>query len=348
MIQSKDYAQNLQSYLYCLEPDEAGLSPSDISRVYGISPEDLVMLNRNENPYGPSPLVWEAVMKADPSRYPEPEQFARAASGYTGYGVENIVVGAGMDEIIGTVSRLFLGPGDRALIPVPTYTYYATAVGLCGARPIYLDRGRDFAVPKLPEGLKLAFLCSPNNPTGDLICEETLRSMLESFKGIVFLDEAYAEFAGTSHAGLVEEYENLVVGRTMSKAFGLAGMRLGYALVPEWVAEQYRRAAPLFGISSTSIAAGVAAFGDLEHMHRSVSAICKERERLLSSLPLARESKGNFLFVGTEERSMAVVERLMKKGIAVKDCSTVRGAGERHIRLTVGTPDQNDRFLDAF
>ena len=116
----------------------------------------------------------------------------------------------------------------------------------------------------------MAFLCSPNNPTGNVIGEEDVRALLESTKGIVFLDEAYVEFAERSLIRLVERYDNLIVGRTLSKAFGLAGMRLGYGVAPRWIADQYRRAAPPFyGISSATVAAGVAALGDLPYHAKS-------------------------------------------------------------------------------
>ena len=167
------------------------------------------------------------------------------------------MVGAGMDEVISIMARLFLGRDDRALIPIPTYTYYALVVRLCGGEPVYRHRLAGFDVdPDVSlEKTKMIFLCSPNNPTGNALSEKTVRAIAESTEGVVFLDEAYAEFAEGSLLELVNDYDNLVVGRTLSKAFGLAGLRLGYAVAPPWIAEQYRRTAPLFSISSLSLAA---------------------------------------------------------------------------------------------
>ena len=251
-----------------------------------------------------------------------------------------------MDEIISTICRIFLGPGDRALIPVPTYNFYALAAGLCGARPEYRTRIVGSAMdPRLP-GLKMVFLCSPNNPTGEALSEDSVRSVLEKTDAIVFLDEAYIEFAGKSLAGLVMEYPNLVVGRTLSKAFGLAGMRLGYAIAPPWIAEQYRRVAPMFSISSPSLAAGTAALDDLDWMKECVRRIVSERERMRAKLPCALPSQANFLFLQTSRRSKALAEQLLCRGIIIRDCSSFHGCGERCLRVTVGRREENDRFLE--
>jgi histidinol-phosphate aminotransferase len=164
----------------------------------------------------------------------------------------------------------------------------------------------------------------------------------------VFLDEAYVDFAKKSLIKLAGDYENLVVGRTMSKAFGLAGLRLGYALAPEWIASQYRRAAPpFFGVTSASLAAGEAALEDLEHMRRSVSKIKAERQRLEARIR-SHPSEANFLYIETSEPSGVVAERFLSSGIIVRDCQSFRGAGTSHIRVTVGTPEQNERFLEAY
>ncbi|MDM7911941.1 MAG: aminotransferase class I/II-fold pyridoxal phosphate-dependent enzyme, partial [Methanotrichaceae archaeon] len=142
----KDYSRNLMPYLSDLEPDEAGPDPSEVTLRYGIPPERIVILSRNENPYGPSPKVWEALKSTPLNRYPDSRPFVKALSKYTGYPTENIVIGAGMDEVIFTMTRLFLGSGNRALIPIPTYTLYALAARLCGAVPVYRQRGPDFDV----------------------------------------------------------------------------------------------------------------------------------------------------------------------------------------------------------
>ena len=346
MSDQADFTKNVLPFLSCLEEDEAGTDPGEVSRRYGIPEERIVVLSRNENPYGPSPRVRTALQDVPLHRYPDSRPFIKSLSEYTGFSREEIVIGAGMDEIITTICRIFLGQGDSALIPVPTYNFYGQAAMLCGALPIYQPRQDDYSVSRpVPERIKMAFLCSPNNPTGNALREENVRAVVEGTDAIVFLDEAYAEFAERSLIGLVREYDNLVVGRTLSKAFGLAGLRLGYAVAPPWIAEQYRRVAPLFSVSSLSLAAGVAALQDLEWMRGCVKRIVSERERMSRSLACVHPSQGNFLYVHTREKSKVVVERLLLRGVIVRDCSSFPGSGEHCLRVTVGRPEENGRFL---
>ena len=345
-----DYSQNLMPFLAQLEPDEAGPDPALVAARYSIPLEKVTVLSRNENPYGPSPRVREALKGVQLQSYPDSRIFVQALSDYTGHPPEEIVVGAGMDEVISIMARLFLGRDDRALIPIPTYTYYALVVRLCGGEPVYRHRLAGFYVdPDVSlERTKMIFLCSPNNPTGNALSEKTVRAIVEGTEGVVFLDEAYAEFAEGSLLELVNDYDNLVVGRTLSKAFGLAGLRLGYAVAPPWIAEQYRRMAPLFSISSLSLAAGVAALRDLGYMRQTASKIISERERMRTKLGDVDSSQGNFLYLRTEEESGLVANRLLSQGIVVRDCSVFPGAGEHHLRVSVGRPEQNDLFLEAF
>lgn len=341
-----DFAKNVLAFLADLEEDDAGPDPLQAAKQLGIPLQEMVILSRNENPYGPSPAVATALHDVQYHRYPDSRPFLEALAGYTGFAPEWLVAGAGMDEIISNICRIFLGPGDRALIPVPTYNYYALAAGLCGARPEYRTQMSGSSLNQyLPAGMKMVFLCSPNNPTGEALSEDRVRSVLEETDAIVFLDEAYAEFAGKSLAGLVREYQNLVVGRTLSKAFGLAGMRLGYAIAPPWIAEQYRRVAPMFSISSPSLAAGTAALGDLEWMKECVRRIISERERMREKLPCALPSQANFLFLQTRRNSRDLAQQLLCRGIIVRDCSFFHGCSQRCLRVTVSRREENDRFL---
>jgi histidinol-phosphate aminotransferase len=341
--------EKLRPCLGRLRPYVAGKGFTEVSRRYGLKPEEIVKLGSNENPYGPSPKVAKALQDISPERYPEPELLMAGLAGYIGFPEEMIVIGAGMDGVMDTLTRLFLEEGDRTFIPTPTFSYYEILTFLNGAKPVFSQRGRDFEVPmSIPADTKMAFLCSPNNPTGNVTDEKEVRALLESTDAIVFLDEAYVEFAEQSLAMLVKEYDNLVVGRTLSKAFGLAGMRLGYALAPQWIADQYRRAAPpFFGISCASTAAGVAALSDIPFMHNSVEKIRMERKRLQGATN-SHPSQANFLYIETDVASNLFVERFLARGIIIRDCRSFRGAGEHHARVTVGTPSENDRFLSAF
>ena len=339
----------LRPVLSQLKPYVAGKGFGEISRKYGIAQEAIVKLGSNENPYGPSPRVAEALACISPERYPEPEELIAGIAAYTGFPEEMIIIGAGMDGVMDTLTRLFLEKGDRTFIPTPTFSYYEILTITAGATPFLSPRGPQFEITKdVPPETKMAFLCSPNNPTGNLTSEEEVRALLESTNGIVFLDEAYVEFADKSLIRLVEQYDNLIVGRTLSKAFGLAGMRLGYGVAPRWIADQYRRAAPPFyGISCATVAAGAAALADLPFMRQSVEMIISERQRLHKEI-MAHPSQANFLYLETEQDSREFVEKFLARGIIIRDCRSFWGAGEHHARVTVGTPSENDRFLFAF
>jgi histidinol-phosphate aminotransferase len=332
-----------------LKPYVAGKGFTEISRKYRLRQEDIVKLGSNENPYGPSPKVAEALRSITPERYPEPEDLLAGLSGYTGYPEEMIVIGAGMDGVMDTLTRIFLEPGDRTFIPTPTFSYYEILTTLAGATPLFSPRGAEFRISKeFPSGIKMAFLCSPNNPTGNTSSEDEVRALVESTDAIIFLDEAYVEYADHSLIGLVKEYDNLVVGRTLSKAFGLAGMRLGYAAAPEWIATQYKRAAPpFFGITCASVAAGVAALADQKFMRCSVEKIRAERERMHKVIE-SHPSQANFLYIETNDTSDVFVEKFLSRGIIIRDCRSFRGSGEHHCRVTIGTPTENDRLLSAF
>jgi histidinol-phosphate aminotransferase len=254
-----------------------------------------------------------------------------------------------MDGVMDTLTRLFLEKGDRTLIYTPTFSYYEILTTLCDATPLFVPRGPRFEISTdIPKDVRMVFICSPNNPTGNLTSEEDVRNVLESTDAIVFLDEAYVEFADRSLLGLVKKYDNLVVGRTMSKAFGLAGLRLGYAIAPEWIADEYKRAAPpFFGVTCASVAAGVAALSDLDYMHSSVDKIRRERERLRKETG-SHHSQANFLYIETAEPSGVVTEKFQQRGIIIRDCRSFRGAGDHRIRVSIGTPAENDLFLAAY
>ena len=339
----------LRPALNSLQPYVAGKGFGEISRRYGFDAADIVKLGSNENPYGPSPRAREALASVAMERYPEPEELLAGLSAYTGFPEEMILLGAGMDGVMDTLSRIFLEPGDTTFIPTPTFSYYEILTIMAAARPIFSPRGPQHELAEaVPVEAKMAFLCSPNNPTGNVLSEKELRAILESTDAIVFLDEAYVEFSERSLIHLVREYDNLIVGRTLSKAFGLAGMRLGYALAPPWIAEQYRRAAPPFyGISSASAAAGAAALSDLSFMRRSVERIVSERERLVREIGCG-SSQANFLYLRTALPSDQFVERFLRRGIIIRDCRSFRGSGEHQVRVTVGRPEENQRFLSAY
>ncbi len=340
----------------------AGKSIEEIAKKYGISPGNIIKLGSNENPLGASPLAVAAIREnaGKVHIYPPKDAFElrKALSLYTGYPASNIVVsGNGMDGILDTMMRLFMKQGAEAVIPVPTFSYYEIATLANGGKPVFVTRGKDFEISaedilnKVNDKTAMMFICSPNNPSGNTLGEEDAREILESISSIVFIDEAYADFSEHNLMELVKEYDNLIVGRTFSKAFGLAGMRLGYALVPEWLSKEYMKIMTPFSVDVLSLAAGIAALKDKEHLNRTLETVKKGRIQLsrgLGALCRFYPSEANFILIDVSPRTAKrVSESLLEKGIIVRDCTSFRGAGQSLIRITVGTKEQNEKVIDA-
>lgn len=339
-----------------------GKSIEEIARKYGLAPDRIIKLGSNENPLGASPLAVAAIKERAGKihLYPPSDalELRKALSDFTGYQVNNIVVsGNGMDGIIDTVMRLFMTASAEVIIPIPTFSYYEIATLANGGTPVFVNRDGDYNISaeeildKVNENTKLIFLCSPNNPSGNTVSEEEIRKILESAKTIIFVDEAYADFSECNLMGLVREYENLIVGRTFSKAFGLAGMRMGYAVAPEWVCREYMKVMTPFSVDALSIAGGIAALKDKEHLGKTIENVNKGRIQLakgLTSLCKVHPSEANFIMIDVSPRKAGEVsESLLKRGIIVRDCTSFRGAGESLIRITVGTQKQNRKVIEA-
>ncbi|CAG1003276.1 MAG: histidinol-phosphate aminotransferase [Candidatus Methanoperedens nitroreducens] len=340
-----------------------GKSIEEIAKKYGLDPATIIKLGSNENPLGASPLAVLAIKEKAPGvhLYPQADalELRKAIGDHTGYPVSNIVVsGNGMDGIFDTMMRLFMSPGAESIIPIPTFSYYEISTLANGGKPVFVERDPDFSISpekilgKVNENTSLIFLCSPNNPSGNSIPEKDVRKILDSTDAIVFIDEAYVEFAGSSITGLVREYENLIVGRTFSKAFGLAGMRMGYAIVPEWIARVYMKVMTPFSMDVLSTAAGLAALKDREYLNKSIETVKKGRMQLsgaLGSLCKVYPSDANFIMIDVSPRSAKEVsESLLRKGIIIRDCTSFRGAGKSLIRISVGTEVQNEKVIEAF
>ncbi len=326
-----------------------------------------IKLSSNENPLGPSPEVIREIVesieegKLNLSLYPwerNEEELRDEILSYVGAGMGNIVIGAGIDGVLDTLVRIFIENGDEALIPVPTFSLYESLVKIAGGIPEYVKRRADFSIaakdllPTCSEKTKMVFISSPNSPTGNCISEADVRAIIESMpKAMVVIDEAYVEFADSSLVNLVREYENVLVLRTFSKAFGLAGLRVGYAIIPEWLASHYKKTSIPFSVNSVALTAAMAALRDKEHLRRSVELVKRERpflEENLQRLFKVYPSKANFLLVDVSPRkAYEVYDALMKSGIIVRDCSSFRGAGDSFIRISVGTREQNEKVVDT-
>ncbi|HIH36595.1 MAG TPA: histidinol-phosphate transaminase [Methanocellales archaeon] len=337
-----------------------GKTIEDVAQEYGFIPEEVLKLGSNENPLGPSPKAVQAVKDHAHtiSVYPPAgaKELRHAMAQYVGYPVNQIVVGNGMDGVLDIFTRLFVEKNDEVIIPIPTFSYYELFTLACGAVPILVPRNSNFDIDvhklldAVNERTKLIFLCSPNNPTGNPIQESDLRQILDATEIMVILDEAYVEFADSSMVELVRGYENFIVTRSMSKAFGLAGLRIGYAVVPPEISREYMKVAPVFSVNRIGISAGVAALGDDEHLTQTIKTIRSGRDSLQNNIPFkVYPSQANFVLVDVSPfTSEEICESLLRKGIIVRDCRSFRGAGDSLIRVSVGTKEQNKRVIEAF
>ncbi|TGC11169.1 histidinol-phosphate transaminase [Methanolobus halotolerans] len=338
-----------------------GRSIEEIARKYDLDPASIIKLGSNENVLGPSPKAVETMIACAEkvNIYPSADasELVDAISVYTGFPAENIcAAGPGMDGLLDNLMRLLISPGDEIIIPVPTFSYYEVAARANGALPVHVDLGEgleldaDAVIKAESARTKVIFLCSPNNPTGKQVTEEDLRRILEHTRGLVFVDEAYVEFADRNFAHFVNEYDNIIVGRTLSKAFGLAGMRLGYGIMPAWLKQQYMKIATPFNISVPSIVAGVAALSDNDYLQESILCAREGRDFLKEHIPFrVYGSQANFVLVDVAPLASGdVAEALLKKGLIIRDCRSFKGAGASLIRVTVGTTDQNKKVVEAF
>jgi histidinol-phosphate aminotransferase len=323
-----------------------------------------IKLSSNENPLGPSPEVTKEIattleegrMKLSVYPWEKNETELRyAISRYLGTTVEKVVLGAGVDGVLDTLVKIFIDKGEEAIIPIPTFSLYESLVKIAGGVPRYAARKRSENFSVLVEEVigsgkpRMIFICSPNNPTGNCIPEDDIRAIIESVHAMVIIDEAYVEFADSSLKQLMNEYENVAVVRTFSKAFGLAALRVGYGIIPEWLVDDYKKVAIPFSVNSIALRAAITALRDKEHLSRSVEVVKQGRSFLEENLQqffTVYPSQANFVLVDVAPmKSYEVCDSLEKHGITVRDCSSFRGAGDTLIRISVGTEEQNKNVV---
>jgi len=349
-------------------PSYAPIEPFEVlSARIGREPSQIVKLDANENPYGPLPIVREALANMKfPHIYPDPESRAlrKSLSKFTGVDEEFLLAGSGADELIDLLMRVFLDPDDCIISCPPTFGMYPFDAELNAARCIEVPRNADFSldvvtIRKAVEDYqpKLLFVTSPNNPDGSLIPPDVMNELL-SLPTLVVLDEAYIEFAGDnlgvnlSRIREVSEWENLVVLRTFSKWAGLAGLRIGYGAFPKWLMPTLWKSKQPYNVN---VAASVAAQVSLEHVDelKKVTELLKtERERLyeeLYDIPYLKPypTRSNFILCQVMDKDALQLKKDLaeKYGIFIRyfnkpllrDC----------IRISVGRPHDTDKLLDA-
>ena len=332
--------------------------PEVLARRAGVSEDRIIRLNANENPYGPSPAVTEAVASGPLHLYPDPMQrrVRNALSGYVGLDPSSIVLGSGSGELIDLLFRVFVDPGDSVIECDPTFGMYRFCAGVAGARLISVPRDERFEIDvpsvlaAVEPNTKMIFVNSPNNPTGNPASEEQVRTLLDAGP-LVVVDEAYFEFHSRSLSALLAGRDNLVVLRTMSKWAGIAGLRVGYALAHPDVVDALLGVKIPYNLSTVAETAVVASLQDADALLDRVSTIVDERERLFSLLEnmpglTPWPSKGNFILCRMDDgQALDIFEGLARHGIFVR----LPGPGRLGdcFRVSIGTPAQNDAFIAA-
>lgn len=345
-----------------LEP-YAPILPLDVLAArLGLPVERLVKLDANENPYGPSPRAREALAREPHYHiYPDPghTRLRAALSDYTGQPAERILCGAGADELIDLILRLCLSPGEAVIDCPPTFGMYSFDTGVVGGQVVAVPRLPDFGLDvegieraAAASGAKVLFLTAPNNPTGNLMPPEELERLLR-LPLLVVVDEAYVEFAGVGQGfgAWVGRHENLAVLRTFSKWAGLAGLRVGYGLLPEWLAGQLWKIKQPYNVSVAGQEAAVASLEDRATLLGNVARIVAERGRLLALLaeiPYLRPapSAANFILCRVVGRPAGELKLALERdGLLVRYYSSA--LLRDYIRVSVGTPEQSDALLAA-
>ena len=324
-----------------------------------------IRMMSNENLLAPSEAVLEAITEAArlgnlyPGSGPELRRKLGEANGLTG---DSVVLGNGSTDVINFVVHAFVGPGDEVVIPVPTFPMYEARVKVAGGVVVQVPMKDDFywdmdAILKaVTPKTKLIFLCSPNNPTGLQIAENDLLRVLEL--GVpTFFDEAYYELEDvvTTRAGLIGKHPHMMVNRTFSKAFGLAGCRIGYLLCDPKLAGFFNRVRIPWNVSLLALAAALAGLDDREDQQRKRKNTIEGRNyigREINKLPglKAFPSEGNFVLIDASalgKDSLEIRDWMAGQGIFIRPMSG-HNMARGFIRITVGTPDQNRMFIDTF
>jgi histidinol-phosphate aminotransferase len=323
--------------------------------VPGEQPRDdaIIKLNTNENPYPPSPRVLAAQRKAiNPSLRLNPEPLADSLRTVAArvYGVmpEKILVGNGSDEILSILMRCFVGPHEAVAFPMPTYSLYDTLIAIQEGERIGVAYPPDFSVPEELASHKapLTFLCNPNSPSGTLVPLADIEKLARAVSGVLVIDEAYIDFAeseGASTLPLIRHFPNLVVLRTFSKSFSLAGMRIGLAFASEEIIFGMMKVKDSYNMNRLSLVAAVAALEDISWMTRNALRIQRNRRQLTAGLRqlgfYVYPSHANFVMARkTEQNLQALYEGLKSRNILVRffDAPGLQDC----LRITVGTPQE--------
>ncbi|MFM8237150.1 MAG: histidinol-phosphate transaminase [Actinomycetota bacterium] len=326
-----------------------------------------IRLNTNESPYGPPPefvKAWLAALRDVAwNRYPDRSaaELRTALGAFLGHDPARITAGNGSNEVLQTLFLAYGGPGRRALLFEPTYALHAQIARTTGTEVVVEPRAADFAIDPVRATATIArtrpslvVTCSPNNPTGTVDPAEVTRTLAdacESVGAVLVVDEAYGEFAPWTALDLVADDRSIAVVRTYSKVWSLAGLRLGFAVAPEWLGADLAKVQLPYNLSVPTQVAGTLALRYRARMEERVAVLGAGREQLFTGLRAcpaveAFPSGANFVLFRVTDDAHGLWVRLLDRGVLVRDFSAWPGV-EGCLRVTVGTPEENDAFLEA-
>ena len=335
-------------------------------RAYSLSPRRAsVKINQNENPWDVPLAIKEETLRRLAtrkwSRYPDfvSTSLHEHLAGFASWRADGVIAGNGSNELIQAALMVTIGAGKLVLISEPTFALYRQVTTVLGGevRSVPLTDRFQYDVQALLKSLteekpEVVILCSPNNPTGCVISDDDLREILRNAPGLVIIDEAYHEFARRSVVPLLNEFENLVVLRTFSKAMALAGLRLGYLLASPGLVTEVRKAVLPYNLNAFSQTAAEVAVELYEReLDPVVEKIIAERQRLFDSLSAIRglepvASQANFMIVRSRIAPAEVFNELVERDILIRDVSGYPMLNE-YFRVSVGTPEENDLLISA-
>jgi histidinol-phosphate aminotransferase len=355
--------QYVPAHIRAIAPYQPGKPISELAREMGIEESQIVKLASNENPLGMSPLARQAMQRELDvlAPYPDGNGFGlkSALAARLGVGLDQIVLGNGSNDVLDMVARVFLTQGTSAVFAQHAFAVYPLATLAAGAAGIEVPArnfGHDLAAMQaaISADTRVIFIANPNNPTGTLLAAEALHAFLKSVPEhvAVVLDEAYGEYldAGEQAPSVawLAEFPNLIVTRTFSKAYGLAGLRVGYALARREVADLLNRVRQPFNVNSLALAAASAALGDAEFLVRSKAVNDAGMAQLTAGFArLGLEwipSRGNFVSVKVGDAA-AVFQALLRQGVIVRPVANY-GMPD-YLRVSIGLAGQNERFLEV-
>lgn len=350
--------------LQAIDCYSAGATPEIVAKQIGVSPNEIVKLNFNESLFvdraKQAKLVKELADEFDLRLYPEDEvpKFLAKLSRYIGAPEDCLVVGNGSDELIDRIVRLFLGKGEAAVSFAPTFSIPKLCVkrqeGEYIAVPLLSNLQLDVKglLSKFSDKTRLLYLCSPNNPTSTQFKMEDVQTLAKAFPGIVILDEAYGEFADYSFVPQIRKFPNMIILRTFSKAFGLAALRLGYAVANPELAKIISEKSPLpYPVSGFTLRMAGKMLDNVSLMKKSAEELVVERGKLIKALNeisrvQAFDSQADFLLVNTQKPADEVNEKLLKRGIMLKKWGKILQY-DNCFRVTVGLPEMNAKLIEA-